>query len=562
MFNFLLKISDESKDALSRLFFVLFRASVIALIVVQSDRLVRVFKELLVFNDKIHEIYWNTILILLTILIPIAIEIIQSLRKLFPKFGTAIYLYEVVQVSRFYLVLPFFSLSLPLLSQLDSKVGVVLHIVIFLTWITLFWDFAEVLTKSVALLSDKNEEVNRLLLLNLGKEKSYIASYDASEKWSAVWKTYHLLREKWQRKFLLLFWKKSESLLNTGKYQLVDELINNFYENYLSFKDTEIEDRSIWLNERKRWLWFHDKKFSDGKENPYSVYIRLLELYAALYKRRKQALSERSLSIFESGLDRLYGTVKNLIENITRDELKESFDSYFGFFKILREHIDLYIDSESEADREYVASIPIYRPILEYADNYSLQSEAFPKEWQFSPENFDNMFDQRGGGRMRLIWLNHFSNWSRDRIGHGEKEYDSKLVGAVDMLFPGMYSPWIALGIGYRTLLWSNSRIDSLCQWKQSRFFSSVDAGDVYSFDPQKSDEENWTIWNDLRIRRMNEMKSDTAKLIMRLGLFGTAENVKVLRQELIHLGEYPDDDYREVNRKELLDLFAHVVVD
>lgn len=520
----------------------------------------------LVLNQRIHDIYWQSLIILLTILIPVSIETLKFLSERLEKLGKAIFFYEVIKIDKFYTLIPFFSLVFIFTLDgnqnkiIDSGVLEFFHALLFFLWLMMFWYLFDTLTTSIKLLADSGDEINLKVRDHLKNNHSYSGNDGSIEKWKVVWSTFNLIRDKWQNIFLNLFWERLNYLVGTKKYDYVTQLLGDFSKEFLSLDDKEKQKNINWINERKRWLWFHEKKFSDNVENPYSMYVRILDLYRDLYKQREYFFSVETVHVFQSGLDQLYRTVKDLVEKLTLNELKETSDSYFGFFKTLRDHTDSFIKSENEDDKEYVANIPIYYPLFESADNYTLQQDSFPNEWRLSAENLENLFKKEGDGRIRLIWLNHFLNWSASRIGHEKKEYDSKLEGALGMLFPEMETSWLAYWIGYRVLSWGGERIESLCHWERNFGFISGIVS-TYWYDPEKTNEQNESEMESKDQLLRKKSKAYTAKLLVKLNAFGSKEEIMKMKSHLDSLSsKFAADSNEELNRLQLVDLFRCIL--
>lgn len=519
-------------------------------------------------NERIHDIYWQSLLLLLTIFIPISIETFKFLTERFKKLGKSLYLYEVIKVERFYTLVPFFTFTFIFALQnnilaneniLDLRILTFTHSLLLFLWMMMFWYVFGLLVASIRLLGDSGTEVYERIIKHLKNSDSQLSHEGIMENWKTIWKAFSLIRGEWHEPILSVFWWKINYYISSGKYSLANQLLADFSSDFLSISEQKDKFENVnWLNERRYWLWFHDKEFSDHKTNPYAIYVRFLEFYELVFIKKDLLADSNLEEVFGSGLDQLHRSLKQILESLANQELKNSNDGSYGLFKLIKEHVLKYTN---DGNQEYLSNIPIYLPVFEHADNYSLQQDhGFPVEWRLSIKNIENLFGKNGDARMRLIWLNHFLNWSNRRISHEKKDFDKELDGSIEMLFPNMYNPWLALWLGFRNLSWSGNRIDSLCQWDRNFGFDSF-IGESYWYDPSKSEEENeremFAQNNALQI----ESKQNTARILLKLQAFGKIDDIRVLRMTLESLeGKYQGKRFAELNRIELLELFRFIL--
>lgn len=516
--------------------------------------------KLLVLNEKILDIYWNTLLILLAVLVPLAISAVELLnRKQFKEFGPGIYFKFIFDLKKFFSLITLlsfsflFSVTVEPYERDEWTHMFFFHLMTFYLWVVTFWYFIDVIRGTLKLVIDR-EFIKHLSFLDL-KDRPLDSADMVSEKWNSVWKTASSLRPHWLAKALVIFWEKQKQGFERGLFFGVTALFVGFADNLLSLKENAMRDESDWINSRKRWLWFHEEKFNDGQENPYAVFRRLLKFYRLAYKQWMKDLGFKDGRTFEQGVANLQGTLRGIIERLVVNELETTDDFFFSLFKSLSDHI-----KKDPVDREYISSLPIYSPVFEHSSLYALNKYekgrddiGFPSEWRVLVDELDK------GNLLRDIWLNKFSEWASRRIDHGKKEWDDKLNGAVEMLFPEADSSWIALALGYARLSWGGSRVNSLCQWQPN--FGMGTTGSSYSYDYTKTEKENTKLmWAQLG-REIEVRQDNAARIIKRLGFFGEDKDIQSIEIELEGLGgKYENDSYQEMNRVRMLKLVNALV--
>jgi hypothetical protein len=499
-------------------------------------------------NENILDIYWNTILIVLTLLLPFSLEIIQSLKTKYKGFGAELYfLSPEVRIYRLFWLLPLFSFTLIFLLNFTNEIKILSQVMIFIhafgfyLWVTFLWYILRILFKSIDIMIDNNESMNKLFFDRLSDRSS---ENQIEEKWKAVWSTIDSLTEKWRKKFLGLFWTVQHSLIEKSRYEMAMSLFEAFSNSFLGLRDKDL-DVQILYNSRKKWLWFNEKSFSDGESNPYSIFVGILEIYKIIYSK-KQEREHNAFSFFER--------LKDVLDKIISNELKSTDDFYYGLFRQLKAHI--LINAES---KEYLKSLPIYRPIFENANNYNLYSysstdEGFPNIWRMTVENLEKLGDETIDDVMRQIWYIKFIDWSRNRIQHGLTEFDSNLDSSLELLFPTAHKPWLALALGYRTLSWSGNRSKSLCGWESNFGFSGPLFLNTSWHDPSKTEEQLDREMNQLFDEQIRQSKINAAKIIKKFNLLGPISDI---RSDLSSFeGETPKI---ENSRLELLELVSFI---
>lgn len=531
--------------------FTLSAGIIFALIISGISALINsAFGEFFYKNEKILDIYWNTILIALTLLLPFSIEIIHSLKDKYSSFGVELYfLSKGIKIHKIFWLLPSFSFTLIFLINFNSHTALDLNLMVFIhafgfyLWATFFWYILGILFKSINIMLNNNESMNEMFFDRLNDSGS---NQQIEEKWKAVWGTIDSLTEEWRRKFLGLFWQRQSSLISNSSYEISVGLFEDFANLFLALKDKD-SDTAILYNFRKKWLWFHEKISSDGRENPYSVFIRLLEVYKIVYFKDRTGSG--------AGIFRLFEVIKRILEGIITKEVKETDDFYYSFFRQLKLHI-----SENSTTKRYLASLPIYRPILENANNHNLSryepgsnTDGFPNSWRITTQNLTNSSEESSGDKiMREIWYQNFHEWAAGRIQHEVKKYDSELDGALELLFPEAYNSWLALAFGYRVLSWSGSRVESLCNWDRN-FGSGSVMGDSYWYDPIKTEQENELEMQKQMQEKIEAVKTEAALTIKRLGLLGSISEIEKVNIEL--KAYRPTEQKTEQTRQELVEL-------
>ena len=253
----------------------------------------------------------------------------------------------------------------------------------------------------------------------------------------------------------------------------------------------------------------------------------------------------------ESGylnVSELLRKISVILEHIIQDELEHSGDFYYGLFRILKRHVD-----DSGKSEKYIESIPIYRAVFEHADTYDLSryepgeknSTGFPNEWRILDGGTKNF------SSIQVAWINKFLHWSNERISHEAKPYDEKLSGALQMLFPESYQPWLALGIAYRYLSGGSDRIASLCEWQRN---FGLESGVFMLFDWNQdiSEAEKERERDRLMSERIESFQKNALKILERLGIL---DDTFKKSKEMLKLLRFEKNSNQEKNRKELLEM-------
>lgn len=484
-------------------------------------------------NANILDIYWQTLLILLTILIPVMLEIIRAMEKRFPKFGERIFFLEIIRVKRFYLLIPFSFLlffAIAPSEEFKSETLSFVHYILFVVWCFLFWELFQLLEKSIIFFVDSGDAVNTAFSNHLRRTDNDDIEVD---KWNSLWETIDSLKFEWQKRLLLIFWQKQNSFIENKKYEVARELFENFSKSFLSLNDNKKRESLQWINARKRWLWFHDEEFNTKEKNPYAVTLKFLkyqyEVKGLLEGSRKSSNSMERVSLYS-----LHSLITDILEKIFTDELRKTDDFYYGLFRCLRK----FYSEHADAGDAYMSQIPIYRPVFDNANHFDLydydvksSDSGFPNEWRILVRYLPVLFEKSLDGFQRLLWINNFSTWARERIDHGKQEYDNTLDAALRMLFPEAYHPWMALAFGYHTLPFGRSRLKSFFTWKRN-FGIAISMVDSFQFDSEKT-RANQNLEIEVLLKDDRSRQEDAAaEIILRLGFFGGTEEISMLVSE------------------------------
>jgi hypothetical protein len=402
-------------------------------------------------------------------------------------------------------------------------------------------------------------------------------SDDENERpaWKLLWDGIDVKNDKWHRKFLLLFWKRQEELIRNKQYLLATTLLESFSQQYLTFGDSQKQiDVARQMNARKRWLWFSKKQMNDKTENPYAIVIRLLDIHFSTWRNLEEIENPGNGNNMDpekwGRLSTLQRLLRSILETLFRDELGKTDDYYYSFFRCLTGFFGTVAPDKStlslEKYREYLKSLPIYRPVFEAAYNSHLSSyephaegSGFPNRWRVLEVSLEQTFSLDGTDNdvQRLVWLNQFVVWSRDHIDHGKTEWDNVLDMALKMLFPEAYAPWMAFTFAYKALAFGKSRIAGLCSWHQNFGQSQATRTDISDIAQRK----NWQVRMDQREKDEEQKQKDVAaKIIQKLGFFGTPKDTQTLIGELQNLEEsFEKESESERNRQEILDMLQAV---
>lgn len=453
-------------------------------------------------NDKVLEIYWQTLTLLLVILIPVTGAVIRKLDKKFPEFGARIFFQQVVRVEQFWILVPFsfllFFAGMPAIDKLsgnpiiDPEILTSIHYLLFIIWCFLFLGFFEILRKSVALFVDLGDLQNEVFYRHLSeysrRQKTMSDDENEGPAWKLLWDGIDVKNDKWHRKFLLLFWKRQEELIRNKQYLLATTLLESFSQRYLTFGDSQKQiDVARQMNARKRCFWFSEKQMNDRRENPYAIAIRLLDIHFSIWRNLEEIENPGNGNNMDpekwGRLSTLQRLLRSILETLFRDELGRTDDYYYSFFRCLTGFFGTVAPDKStlssEKYRKYLKSLPIYRPVFEAACHFDLsnyepraEGSGFPNQWRMLLEYFEKktLFteSEKSRGIQRMVWSNQFLSWSGDRIGHGKTDWDDALDGALNMLFPQADASWIAWALAYRNLWLPGKRMESLCRWKKN----------------------------------------------------------------------------------------------
>lgn len=498
------------------------------------------------YNTKILDIYWQTLLILLTILIPVMVEILKSLTEKFPNFGARIFFLEIVHAGKFYALIPF---SFLLFFAVDHGVSPALlsltHYILFVLWVLLFWQLFQLLEKSVLYFIDSGNTVNEYFEIYLRRDD---LDFDIElDKWNSLWETIGTLKSKWQFNLLSLFWWKQERLMRKKEYELLRRLFESFFNLFLSLGNDEARLDIQWINIRKRWLWFHDEKFSDKTENPHAIVWKLLNYHFETYKLREGLGNADQLpDSKEMWVYGLYSLITDRLEKIFEDELKKTDDYYYGLFKCLR---SFFLKHRADGDK-YLSSVPIYRVVFDNVNHFNLydyspdDDSGFPAEWRILEKYLPTLLDNSFESVQRRLWINGFMEWFDGGINRNLKKYNHKMDCALSLLFPEAYQPWMAFALGYRFLSWSGSRILSLCAW-EFNFGQMVSADLDGHFNDSLSEQEQSDLIDRQRDSQIERQKMIAAKIIAKIGLMGTRSDIAASIKELEELASQNDSIVR-----------------
>lgn len=535
-------------------------------------------------NEKVLEIYWQTLSLLLMILVPVSLEAIKKLETDLAGFGSKVFLEEVVHVYRFWILIPFsfllFFAKVPvrdILSDsviIDPEILTSIHYLLFVIWCFLFWWFLSLIEQSLGLLISSGKSVLKFFHSYLGgyskREKPKKDEDSEEESWRLLWRIIDFQKEKWHRKFLLLFWNRQGELIKREQYFLATTLLESFSQQYLALGDSQKKSDTTWMNSRKCWLWFHEKQMNDKTENPYAIAIRLLDIHFATWRNFEEIQDPANRSDVDNEkwvrLTNLQRLVRSMLETLFRDELGKTDDYYYSFSRCLTGFFNtVALDKPTlspEKYQEYLESLPVYRPVFEAAHNFHLsnyepraEGSGFPNRWRV----LEACLEQTNGidNVQRHVWLEQFLIWSRDRIDHGKKEWDNALDGALKMLFPEAYAPWMAFAFAYRALAFGKSRIAGLCSWHQNFGQSQATWTDISDI----AQGANWQALSNQREQEEEQKQKDVAaKIIQRFSFFGTSGDIQTLIDELENLsGTFEKECESERKRLEILEMLKVV---
>lgn len=527
-------------------------------------------------NRDILDVYSISIMLLFTVFVAIFIETYRVFFKM-ASFGSRLLLEEYLEWRRVAILVPAFSLSLLFhaLGDYEEFPGIVfLHWFGFIVWIALFWKVAIFNVKSVELIIAGEQEFYCILLKSLEKDSSLeykegveMSKYDKgiSQKWRTAWGRWSDLETEQREKFLSLFWKKQKAFFGAGNHMLVSRLFGDFSTGFLFLGDdvkNNQEKYNQWLNEKRQFLWFHEAKFDDGRENPYGIFERLLhfhwDAWREMDRRKKEERDTPERWGYWNSI-KLSRKIEGILEHILRDEFENSDDFYYGLFRILKKHVKMVEENLKNKGvfNQYLKSIPIYFPCFDNANKYGLQeytsgdvnSTGFPNEWRIKGEDVQNL------SVAQVAWLNKFFEWSNSRIGHEEKPYDEKLDGSLKMLFPDARQSWMALSIAYRSLSLGNNRLESLCRWKQNFGMWEIGIGwDDYN--PNQSDEER----EKKRESYEKERRKNTVNIIRRLNLMPELITNPEASKEILDRLEFSSGSLEDLNRRDILELLSCII--
>ena len=543
-------------------------------------------------NKKVLDIYWQTLSFFLIILIPILGQSFKKLEEDFAGIGAKIFFEQVVCARKFWVLVPFsflFFFAFPSEDfPLNQAVLTGIHYVLFVTWCFLFWKFFSLTKKSIEILVTRGKVIMKIFYDYLEgyqgnhKRQTKIGEDDSEEEsWRLLWNIIDAQKEKWRKKFLGLFWSRLESLVVAKQYVSANDLLNDFAERYLELgtwdgKKRDQREHIHWMNARKRWLWFHEKQGSDGRENPFTVVSRLLDLHWQCWEALDgwEKPGNGTISDIETWGE-LYGlnsTLSNTLEKLFRDELDRTDDYYYSFFRCLTGFFDR-VGEELLSDTvkyvRYLKIFPIYRPVFEAASKFDLRDyelqrggSGFPNQWRMLLGYFEKktLFTEskKSRGIQRIAWLNQFLSWSGSRIGHGKMDWDDTLDGALNMLFPEADASWMAWALAYRNLWLTGKHMESLCRWKKN---FGDDPPYLFNMDGNLNHEEMYQRREELEKEEEKKRKDMAARVIQGCIFFDKSQKyMHELTVELRALeGKFNVESLEENNRQEILAMLEAV---
>ena len=521
-----------------------------------SDSLGWFLKNFISENKNLLDVYSISLTILFTVFIAVFIEMYRVFSDV-AVFGSRLLLEEQLEWRRVAILIPVFSLTLFLGGGRD--VSVLLNLFEFILWTTLFYRVSTLNVRLLKLIIDGKGGFFYALLESLKRQDVWSKEEDIFQRWRTVWGKWIdigvEMKDEQRNAFLSLFWKKQWEFFGEGRHDLVGWLFENFSTQFLFEEETkgdqrELDERS---DGRRRYLWFHNALFGNSKENPYGIFEKLLKFHYEAWKKKEEleARVMEEISPEESGylnVSELLRKISVILEHIIQDELEHSGDFYYGLFRILKRHVD-----DNGKSEKYIESIPIYRAVFEHADTYDLSryepgeknSTGFPNEWRILDGGTKNF------SSIQVAWIKKFLQWSNERISHEAKPYDEKLSGALEMLFPESYQPWLALGIAYRYVSLGGDHIASLCKWQRN---FGLESGVFMLFDWNQdiSEVEKERERDRLMSERIESFQKNALKILERLGILDDA--FKKSKETLESL-RFEGNSNQEKNRKELLEM-------
>lgn len=387
------------------------------------------FKEELIVwlknSESIPTIIQNTGLALLTILIPLAIAVLEDInlkqkdkKRLLGGLDLHVILDHVFQMPKLLVWTTFIFLPL-LLWDIFISLPLLRLLLIFFSCIGIYF-IGKTVLKGYLWVKGRVWDFRFSYLDSLKEHK------DFENVWRSVWQTEIINREDIEvpnsndeQKFFNIFSKQIDKLLQQKKDRDKNELklISNLLNDFLRFVDY----RSIFF------LTFN-------------CLPKILEWHFKIWEKKYKYLTKKDKLDKQSSYSEIYGTLDSFLKKIEERAFKEG--ESFSFFETFKKHAEKYkwqfVESEDKSKKYYyIESLfsifyQVFFEVIEGSpERYDIWEHYFPREWKITKNNLtseENVISQ--------ISLNNFLDWARKRIWQPKEDFDRSLDDAVYNLFP------------------------------------------------------------------------------------------------------------------------------
>jgi len=507
-------------------------------------------------SEGIPTVIQNLGLALLTILIPLAIAVLEDTnrrrkdkRKLLGDLDLHVVLDYVFQIPRLLLWVAFIFLPF-LLWDILVSLPTLRILPILLSGIGIYF-IGQTILKGYLWVKGRVWDF-RFSYLN-----SFRDYKDVENVWRSVWQARVINREdidlpspNEEQKFFEVFVSQIENLLKNcegilfnfkkvkekNRLKLISKLLNDF----LRF----INNRSVFF------LSYHGLQ-------------KILEWHFRIWKKNYEYLRDKNKIEEWGNYNEILRILDSILFKIEERALQERMA--FCFFDHLKNHIEKYKEEKVDNEYYYVDYLlslnslckKLFEDIPSSPEHNIIWSHYFPKQWKITKANLEKKF--------RISWgmLNCFLEWSRDKICEDLEKYDPTLDEILRELFPEVDPITFADILVFAICPWSGKRTEFFI--KRKRNFGLAGRIRTFGFNFDPFDKESRKKKERESFERVRKLEEEERKKAIELGYYlfknqFTSQKLEEYVKELEKLkGKYEEDSMEEDKRKRLTEIFKEM---
>jgi len=510
----------------------------------------------LMISDNIPNVIQNLGIALLTILIPLAIAVLEDVNKkrrdqknLLGGLDLYVILDEVFKIKRILFWISLLFVPLFFWSIASPQIRLLL-----ITPLSIIGAIS--LGKTV--LAGYQWVKGRIWDFRFSYLKSFRDYKDIENVWRSVWQTETINREDAdlpnpndEQKFFEVFVSQIENLFKNC------EGINFAFkkrkeENILKLIPILLNDFLRFINNRSVFFL------------SYNCLPKILKWHFKAWKKNYEYLENDNKIERWSDYNEILRILDSILFKIEKRSLQGNMS--FSFFKIFKEHVEKY-KKEKIDDHYYIDYLfylsgfckKLFEDISNSPKHYSIWENYFPNEWKITKENLEK--------KSRIPWtmLNCFLEWSRDRICSSDlEEYDTILDDVLKELFPEVDPITFADILSFAMCPWSGKRTKIFID--RQRNFGLSRRMKTFSFVFNTIDEQSRKEKEKKFFEQMEGLEKVEKQKAIELGYYlfknqFTPQKLEEYIKELEELKEnYKEDSIKEDKRKRLLEIFKEMI--